>query len=281
MLRAQDLPVASYRVTASLDGFSNVTRNKVTVAPSTVTRLDFTMRLASICECVQVKLSLADHLANADAVLHVRIADDEPDGSDDRGSYPHRATVISAVKTPGTQTLARVVVWQEYLPLFDVGQEMIAFLKSAGPDAFNFTYDQSGFATSGNSVSGDGAARPERTHHAGTAGSLALCRNDSRRISQGTARRSATKAVKRQTYFSHVADQSPNRGPSRRRLLRMMDIPCLYSGAGHRHKLAYARCHAGRAPLGDRRPSATTAVFWRPRSRAGAAARSASRRRLP
>jgi hypothetical protein len=57
--------------------------------------------------------------------------------------------VISAVKTPGGQALARVVVWQEYLPLFDVGQEMIAFVKSAGPDAFNFTYDQSGLATSG------------------------------------------------------------------------------------------------------------------------------------
>ena len=38
---------------------------------------------------------------------------------------------------------------QDYLPLFDVGQEMIAFLKSAGPETFNFTYDQSGLATSG------------------------------------------------------------------------------------------------------------------------------------
>ena len=145
----KDLPSGSYRVTATLEGFMNVTRNKVTVAPSTVTRLDFTMRLPSICECVRVNRTLADHLADADAVLHVRISDDEPDGSDDRGNYPHRATVISAVKTPGGQTLARVVVWQDYLPLFDVGQEMIAFLKSAGPDAFNFTYDQSGLATSG------------------------------------------------------------------------------------------------------------------------------------
>jgi hypothetical protein len=41
------------------------------------------------------------------------------------------------------------VVRQNYLPLFDVGQEMIAFLKSAGPETFNFTYDESSLATSG------------------------------------------------------------------------------------------------------------------------------------
>ena len=58
----------------TLEGFMNVTRNKVTVAPSTVTRLDFTMRLPSICECVRVNRTLTDHLANADAVLHVRIS---------------------------------------------------------------------------------------------------------------------------------------------------------------------------------------------------------------
>ena len=145
----KDVPVASYRVTASLNGFINVTRNKVTVAPSTVTRLDFTMRLQSICECVQVKRTLADHLADADAVLYVRISDDEPDGSDDTGYYPHRATVITAVKAPAGRTLARVVVRQNHLPLFDVGQEMIAFLKSAGPETFTFTVDASSLATSG------------------------------------------------------------------------------------------------------------------------------------
>ena len=74
-------------------------------------------------------------MAYADAVLHVRISADEPDGSDERGDYPHRASAISAVKTPGGRTLARLVVRQDYLPLFDVGQEMIVFLKSAGPDA--------------------------------------------------------------------------------------------------------------------------------------------------
>ena len=141
-----DLPVGSYRVTASLAGFMNVTRNKVTVTPSSVAPLDFRMRVAPICECVRINRTVADHLAYADAVLHVRISEDEPDGSDEQGNYPHRASVISAVKTPGGQTLARVVVRQDYLPLFEVGQEMIVFLKTFGPDAFTLTSDASGLS---------------------------------------------------------------------------------------------------------------------------------------
>jgi len=148
----RDLPAGSYRVTASLPGFINVARNKVTVAPSTVTRLDFTMRVAPICECVSVERTLSDHLAWADAVLYVRISDDEPDGSDDNGYYPHRATVIAAVKAPAGRKLARVVVRQNYLPLFDVGQEMIVFLKSAGSDVFDLTSDDSQIATVGHSA---------------------------------------------------------------------------------------------------------------------------------
>ena len=146
------VPSGSYRVTASLAGFMNITRNKVTVTPSSVARLDFTMHVAPICECVSVERTLADHLAWADAVLYVRISDDEPDGSDGRGNYPHRATVITAVKAPAGQTLARVVVRQHYLPLFDVGQEMIVFLKSAGSDVFDLTSDDSQIATVGHSA---------------------------------------------------------------------------------------------------------------------------------
>jgi hypothetical protein len=40
-------------------------------------------------------------------------------------------------------------VRQNYLPLFNVGQEMIVFLKFAGPEAFDFDYDLSRLATSG------------------------------------------------------------------------------------------------------------------------------------
>ena len=145
----KDLPATSYRVTVSLEGFINVTRNKVVVVAATVTRLDFTTRVAPICECVQARRkTLAEHVAGADAVLYVRISDDEPDGSDEAGYYPHRATVITAVKFPAGRTPARVVVRQYNLPLFDVGQEVIAFLKVASPEGFNFTYDESGSTTS-------------------------------------------------------------------------------------------------------------------------------------
>jgi hypothetical protein len=41
----KDLIAASYRVTARLAGFDNVTRDRLVLAPATVTRLDFVMRL--------------------------------------------------------------------------------------------------------------------------------------------------------------------------------------------------------------------------------------------
>ena len=149
----RDLPSGSYRVTASLAGFSNVTRNKVMVGASTVTRLDFTMRIAPICECVRVTRTLAEHLEYADGVFHVRISDDEPDGSDEQGYYPHRAEVIAAVKQAASPAPAAIALLQNHrgggLPLFDVGQELVVFLKSFSPGAFYITNDEPGLATAG------------------------------------------------------------------------------------------------------------------------------------
>jgi hypothetical protein len=149
----KDLPAGSYRLTASLAGFSNVTRNKVVVAASTVTRLDFTMRISTICECVRVTRTLAQHVDYADAVFHVRISDDEPDGSEADGYYPHRGTVIAAVKRPVGQGSDGVLIRQNQrssaAPLFDVGQELVVFLKSSGPDAFYITNDEPGLVTTG------------------------------------------------------------------------------------------------------------------------------------
>jgi len=56
----KDLPPASYRVTARLLGFDNVTRDRVVVAPAAATHLDFTTRGSSICECVLFRPSLTE-----------------------------------------------------------------------------------------------------------------------------------------------------------------------------------------------------------------------------
>jgi hypothetical protein len=50
----KDLPIGSYRVTAGLTGFDNVTRDGVTITPGRVERLDFAMRTSPMCECVHV-----------------------------------------------------------------------------------------------------------------------------------------------------------------------------------------------------------------------------------
>jgi hypothetical protein len=146
----KDLPPASYRVAARLPGFDNVTRDRLVVAPSIATRLDFTTRISAICECVQVTRSLAEHRDHADAVLHVRLADAEPVPSTPQGYYRHSATVVSAVKQPtGPRPTAMFVLQNQRTGTaspYDVGQELVAFLESSGPGAFRITNDEPGLA---------------------------------------------------------------------------------------------------------------------------------------
>lgn len=147
----KDLPPASYRVTGRLAGFDNVTRDRLVVAPSTATRLDFTTRVSSICECIRVGgTTLADQWDHADAVLHERLADSEAAPSMPQGYYRHRATVISAVKQPSGPHPATIFVLQNQrsgIPgPYDVGQELVAFLESSGSDTFRITNDEPGLA---------------------------------------------------------------------------------------------------------------------------------------
>jgi hypothetical protein len=143
----KDLPPASYRVTARLAGFDNVTRDRVVLAPSAVAHLDFTMRVSSICECIRVGgTTLVDQWDHADAVLHVRLAESEAAPSTPQGYYRHSATVISAVKQPTGPRPAAIYVLQNQrsgVPgPYDVGQELVAFFESSGSDAFRITNDE-------------------------------------------------------------------------------------------------------------------------------------------
>jgi hypothetical protein len=147
----KDLPPATYRVTARLAGFDNVTRDRVVLGPATVAHLDFTMRVSSICECVRMGgTTLADQWDHADAVLHVRLTDSEPTSSTPQGYYRHSATVVSAVKQPTAPRPAAIFVLQNQrsgVPgPYDVGQELVAFLESSGSDAFRITNDEPGLA---------------------------------------------------------------------------------------------------------------------------------------
>jgi carboxypeptidase family protein len=150
----KDLPLASYRVTARLGGFDNVTRDRVLVMSSTATRLDLTTRPSSICECVREGgLTLADQWEYADAVLHVRLLDPEPEASRPEGYYRHRARVLQAVKPASGRRPTSTFILQNQRSgspdPYDVGQELVAFLKASGSDTFRIANDNPGLAQRG------------------------------------------------------------------------------------------------------------------------------------
>ena len=95
------MPTGSYRVTARVPGFDNVTRDGVEIVRGSVARLDFGMRVSAICECVRLGgTTLAEQWDHADAVLHVRLSVSEAQSTTPAGYYRHVATVINALKKP-------------------------------------------------------------------------------------------------------------------------------------------------------------------------------------
>jgi hypothetical protein len=145
-----DLPPATYRVTARLAGFDNVTRDRLVVGSSTPRRLDFTMRVSSICECVRVTGGLAEQWAHADAILHVRLSESEAVASTPQGYYRHATTVITALKEPEGGRPGPVFVIQNQRSgmsgPYEVGQELVVFLESSGVSTFRITNDEPGLA---------------------------------------------------------------------------------------------------------------------------------------
>ena len=147
----RDLPLALYRVTARLAAFDNVTRDRLIVRPADPTRLDLTMRLSPICECVSVPGSLAEQWNHAVAVFHLRLADPEPGPSTPQGYYRHSGKVIRILKQPaGFHSLAVSVLQNQRSGTsgpYDVGQELVAFLESSEWNAYQITKnDEPGLA---------------------------------------------------------------------------------------------------------------------------------------
>jgi Carboxypeptidase regulatory-like domain len=133
----KDLPAGSYRVTARLPGFDNVTRDGVKIVPGTVARLDVAMRVSAICECVRLGgTTLAEQWAHADAVLHARLSASESQPATPVGYYRHVATVIDALKKPAAPLKRPVSVLQNQRSAapgpYDIDQELVIFLRSWG-----------------------------------------------------------------------------------------------------------------------------------------------------
>jgi hypothetical protein len=128
------LAPASYRVTARLAGFDNVTRDNVTVAAAAATRVDLRMDISPLCDCVRVASprTLAADWQQADAVLHVRIEPPPPDSSVQSGTYRHTVAILHVLKIRGGEPdPARAVVVEEQRNNsdgpYEPGEELVIF----------------------------------------------------------------------------------------------------------------------------------------------------------
>jgi len=132
----KDLGPGSYRVTARLRGFTYVTRNGVIVAPGTVTRLDWSMAVAPICECIRIGGTLFQLWSYAQAVLHVRIVEPDFAQTTPDGFYRQSAQVLNVLKRSDA-TRAATASFLQYQSgrshdPYEVGQELVVFLESSG-----------------------------------------------------------------------------------------------------------------------------------------------------
>ena len=141
----RDLRTGSYRVTARLAGFDNVTRDGVNIVAGKVARLEVAMRVSAICECVRLGgMTLAEQWDRADAVLHVRLAASESQPTAPVGYYRHVATVMDALKKPAAslETTSVFVLQNQRRAApgpYDVDQELVVFLRSLGSSGFVIT----------------------------------------------------------------------------------------------------------------------------------------------
>ena len=147
----KDLPSGSYRVTARLPGFDNVTRDGVEIVSGSVARLDFAMRVSAICECIRLGgTTLAEQWAHADAVLHAGLSASVAQLTKPVGYYRHLATVVDALKKPEGPLKPAVFVLQNQRSAapgpYDIDQELVLFLKSWGSSEFMITNDEPGLA---------------------------------------------------------------------------------------------------------------------------------------
>jgi len=126
------LAPGTYRLTVRLAGFGNVTRDKVAVTPAAPASVDLTMQVSPLCDCPLVTRTLAEHVAAAAAVLHVRITG--PQGGQPEGAwyYQHAAAVLHTIKAASElpSTIALQQDQSNGMPLpYDVDVEMVALLE--------------------------------------------------------------------------------------------------------------------------------------------------------
>jgi len=130
----QDLPSNAYRVTARLQGFDNVTRDRVQVSPGQVQRVDFTMPISTICDCPVQPTTLGGLYDNARAVAYVRILPPDNQRLPPRGYFAQTAEAMEVFKRhatggPTNRTIRFLQSQASGAPEpYHPGQELVLFL---------------------------------------------------------------------------------------------------------------------------------------------------------
>jgi Carboxypeptidase regulatory-like domain len=131
------LASGTYFVFAKLQAFVTVARDRVIVAAHERQAIDFTLRIAPICDCVLDTSLLRRMWDMSDAVVHVRIVSHDPT----RPELPHVATVLNSWKShphvsPGATLTFRQFLERSEVAAYAVNQEVFLFLRWSGADNY-------------------------------------------------------------------------------------------------------------------------------------------------
>ncbi len=124
-----------YRVTVRLAGFDSETRETIRIESADTVRLDFQLRISTICECLSPPSSLRAQWELADAVVHLRVTDHDTQLSAPRGFFAHTAEVLEVFKPhegvgPDDRAMTFLQSQSSGEPdLYDAGDEVVLFLQ--------------------------------------------------------------------------------------------------------------------------------------------------------
>ena len=141
------LPPNSYRVTARLQSFDNATKEKIKVAPGQTVRVNLQLWISPLCECLQPPTTLAGLRNAADAVVHLRITDHETQLPAPLHFFMQTARVLEIMKShPAGGPRGQATTFGQYQASgapdpYDVGDELVMFLRWSPVDETFFSYD--------------------------------------------------------------------------------------------------------------------------------------------
>src|SRR5688500_13699323 len=133
-----DLPAGRYTLTAELNGFETVTRERVAVRSGRTTSANFVLRVGCLGEASYVDFGFPKTRSMADAIATIRISSDRPRAcrkTSHCACTQHGADVVRSLRDPKGLLTRRIQLTQEGAGALSgerpyvAGEEFIAFLR--------------------------------------------------------------------------------------------------------------------------------------------------------